>query len=257
LNKFQRGPLVLLLISRIAMSVFFIGFVFDRIYSPTYAIIGVVTTCVLLIVFAKKIKHFYAKIELRFLSNFNERENSENQSKKILTPWDTHLSTFELGALSPYTGKTLFESKFRENFGVNIAKIERGDLIINVPNRNERIYPFDKLSVIGSDEQLNNFKNHVQTIINEQKHEISKEEVSLEHFLIEKNSILVGKSIKSSNIRELTKGLVVGIEKGEIRILNPDSDYVFDVFDTIWIVGNKKRIQILSTRLKSKIILSQ
>ncbi len=246
MNRLHRGPLMLLQLARIALAVFFIGFLFDRMFSPVAAFVGVIVTSVLLLLFSKRIKGFYSRIELRFLSNFHERENETAQKKSVLAPWDTHLSTFELGAASPYIGKTLADSRIREDFGVNVASIKRGDFILNVPGRNERLYPSDIISVIGTDEQLKEFKKHLESAESRIPDLRQNREVSLHHFIIEPDSALAGKSIRVSGIRERTQGLVVGIEREGERILNPDSDEVFRTNDKVWIVGNERRIRILS-----------
>jgi CPA2 family monovalent cation:H+ antiporter-2 len=49
-------------------------------------------------------------------------------------------------------------------------------------------------------------------------------------------------SIRESRIREFTKGLVVGIERNDERILNPDSSTVFEWHDVVWIVGDRRKI---------------
>ncbi|MCK9616878.1 MAG: cation:proton antiporter [Lentimicrobiaceae bacterium] len=246
LKTYHRGPLLVLLTSRVALAVFYIGFLFDRLFSPWIALIGIIVSCIILLLFSKKIKTFYGKIEMRFLTNLNEREV---EKKEILAPWDTHIATFELNALSPYIGKLLLESKIREEFGVNIAVIERGDFVINVPGRDEYLFPNDKLSVIGTDEQLEKFKKHLESSMNESQIVNTKQKVSLHHFTVGKHSPLAGKNIRESRIRELTKGLVVGVERNGIRLLNPESDLVFETGDKVWIVGNEKRIQVLTKEL--------
>lgn len=243
----QRGPLILLLLSRVALAIFFIGFLFDRLYSPQVAVIGVFITSAVLLIFFKRIKAFYGKIELRFLTNLNQREDElKSTTETTLAPWDTHLSVFELNARSPYVGKTLDESKIRETFGVNIAIIERDNVVINVPGRQERLYPYDKLSVIGTDEQFRLFRDFLNSSNADTQFLQTKQTVSLHHFTITPRSALLGKSIRHSGIRERTKGLVVGIERRGERILNPESDLLFELDDIVWIVGNEKRILVLT-----------
>ncbi len=246
-----RGPLIILQIFRMLLSLFYVGFLFDRLFSTQIALIGVTITSFILFLFSKKIQKIYSKIEDRFKFNLNERELNQKNELKNLTPWDTHLSNFKLNAHSPFIGKTLLESKIREDFGVNIAAIEREDLTINVPSRFERLYPQDIISVIGTDDQLNKFRNFLNK--NEKGSDLlqRKSEVKLLHFIIQSDSILIGKTIKDSNIRELSKGLVVGIERNGERILNPESDMVFFENDVIWIVGNEKRILIVSREKRS------
>lgn len=242
-NRFERGPLVLLMLSRVLLAIFFIGFLLDRLFSPSVAFIGASVSFIVLIALRKYLKKFYGKIELRFLNNLNIREN-EKIKRNALAPWDTHISVIELDPKSPYIGKTLVEAKIREEFGVNIAAIERGDIVINVPERNERLYPFDELSVIGTDEQLTKFKDHLENRSGNGQLLKPKKEVTLESFVIEKGSRLVGRTIRQSGIRERTKGLVVGVERNNTRILNPESDFTFEIEDRVWIVGDEKRILV-------------
>ncbi len=91
------------------------------------------------------------RIEDRFLSNFYEKENEENVED--LSPWDAHMEKFEVKPEWNGIGKDLEELRLREKFGVNIATIERGSKIINAPKRDDVIFPYDQLIVIGTDEQ--------------------------------------------------------------------------------------------------------
>jgi monovalent cation:H+ antiporter-2, CPA2 family len=245
LNANYRGPLFVLLVSRVVLALVYIGFLFDQIYSPWVALAGVSITSLILLAFSQRIRHFYSKIEKRFLENYHERENQSSDPRKILAPWDTHIVTFLLDARSPYVGKTLAESRIREEFGVNIVVIDRGDYIINVPSRNKHLYPNDKLAVIGTDEQLKKFEKHLEATISNVTSENITSRVVLHHFTISPNSSLVGQSIVSSKIRERTNGLVVGIERDGNRILNPDSSLNFEINDKVWIVGNENRLQSL------------
>jgi CPA2 family monovalent cation:H+ antiporter-2 len=242
IRPLQRGPLVMLSLARIALAIFYIGFLFGRIFSPLTALSGVVITLVIIVLFRSRIQQFYGKIEQRFLTNLHQNEAVGTQS--VLTPWDTHLASFELSSFSPLVGKTLMELQLREAFGVNVAAIERGEMIINVPERSERLYPNDKLSVIGTDEQLRQFKRYLD--IPESMASSARKAVSLDHFTIHEGSHLIGQSIRASKIREQTKGLVVGVERQGDRILNPESDLVFEQEDKLWIVGDERRIQVMA-----------
>jgi CPA2 family monovalent cation:H+ antiporter-2 len=208
----QRGPLIILQLSRIALAIFYIGFLFDRLFSPWTAFRGAVVACIILVILSRRIKSFYGRIEMRFMNNYHGRDAKTPDTNEILTPWDTHITIFELNAQSPYVGKTLSEIKLREEFGINIAMIERGDFVINVPGRYERIYPNDKLSVIGTDEQLEKFKFFIESSVKESPASKAKQKVSLHHFTIGENSSLLNKNLRESKIRERTNGLVVGIE---------------------------------------------
>jgi CPA2 family monovalent cation:H+ antiporter-2 len=245
----QRGPLILMGFSKVALAVFYIGFLLNYLFSTIIAFSGAVVSIVILAFLSGRLKAFYGELEMRFLDNLNEREIKAKEGTEILTPWDTHLASFELGIKSPYSGKTLEESHIREDFGVNIAAIERGDYLINVPTRESHIYPSDKLMVIGTDEQLEKFRIFLESSAGKQNIPETKQKVSLNHFTITENSVLPGKTIRESGIRERTKGLIVGIERNGERFLNPESNTVFEVNDKVWIVGNPLRIQLIINEL--------
>ena len=69
------------------------------------------------------------------------------------------------------------------------------------------------------------------------------EEVSLYNYILSAGDPLAGKTIRESGLREKAKALVVGIERGESRILNPESDTRFEVNDNVFIVGNRRRVK--------------
>lgn len=244
LNASHRGPLIVLLSSRVVLAVLYIGILFYRLFPPWIAFTGIVLTCMILLINSGRIKAFYGRIETRFLRNYHARDTHRN-SAKILAPWDTHITTLEILENSPYVGRTLMEARIREEFGVNIVTIERGDYIINLPNRDNHLYPHDKISVIGTDEQLQKFQFYLDSYRNVYQGAESRQVVSLHHITLSNNSSLIHQNIRESKIRERTQGLVVGIERNGKRILNPESTVVFEENDKVWLVGNEKRIQVL------------
>ena len=54
---------------------------------------------------------------------------------------------------------------------------------------------------------------------------------------------LNGLTIKESGILGKTNGLILGIERDDIRILNPVSTTVFEWNDIIWIAGERYKIK--------------
>ncbi len=243
LTAYQRGPLLMLEFSRIALSLAYIGFLFNRLFSPLVAILGIVFSSLILAAMYKKIKAFYGRIESRFMENYNEREMGKANTNEILGPWDSHISRFEIEAHTPFVGKSLKEIGLREHFGVNIVAINRGDYIINLPTREEHLFPNDKIAVIGTDEQLHKFEEFLDSSSADSTMEETTHNIVLHHFTVGRSSSLVGQNIRKSEIREHSQGLVVGVERNGERILNPESDFVFEVNDIVWLVGNEKKLQ--------------
>jgi len=241
-RKYQ-GPIIVLVFFRIALSLFYMGFVLNEFFSPVIAIIALVIGIVAYILFPKRLHAFYNKIESHFLRNFNDREITKQANKRqnVLSPWDGHMADFVIAKESNLAGKTLEELKIREQFGINIASIKRGEITINIPIRTERLFPGDEISIIGTDDEVKLFKNYLD------KHEIDepeafiKEDIILQQLEL-KNRVCIGKSIRESQIREKTHGIIVGIERNGKRILNPESHWILESDDILWIAGDRKKI---------------
>jgi CPA2 family monovalent cation:H+ antiporter-2 len=196
---------------------------------------------VVLFVFARRLNSFYARIEKRFLTNLNQREQMQSSGSGDLSPWDAHMAYFTMPAESTVVGKTLQQLAWREHFGINIAYIERGSIIITAPARSDVLYPFDKIAVIGTDVQLEQFRTVIETATLPSQN--GEEEITLNKIIVDEHTALRGKTIRASGIREMTNGVVVGIERNGNRILNPDSTTIFEWDDIVWIVGDREKIE--------------
>ena len=262
-NRYNRGPLLAIEIIRVAIGVALIAFWVDALVSREIALL-VLTPIIILILFlfSKGIRKLYQRIEGRFITNLNAREEAASRDTTVkanlqhktasfqsdLIPWDAHIVEMEVNPLAEYIGRSLEELAWREQYGINIGYIRRGEKIIHVPNRNNKLMPFDHAGIIATDEQLQAFKPVFDSIGSEEASEIDIADISLQKVLVDEHTRLKGQSIRNSGIRELTSGLVIGIQRGKERILNPDSTTIMEWGDILWIVGNKKKIQQLSKR---------
>lgn len=68
--------------------------------------------------------------------------------------------------------------------------------------------------------------------------------------MVDEHNKLKGKTIRDSGIRERTNGLIVGIERNNERILNPNSTTIFEWDDIVWIVGKEKKYKCLIMLIK-------
>lgn len=240
-NKKQHGPIFVLIFIRMIIGLFFIGMMLNNFLSPGIAVLAFVISVLIIMLFPKKINKFYLKIENRFVKNYNQRELSVKKiNRNNLSPWDGHLANFLIVPESDLVGKPLEEIKIREVIGVNIAYIKRGNLHINIPTKYEKLYPSDEVFVIGTDAQVKEFGNYLK------KHEFKiiedeESDIVLQQFELE-NHNFIGLTIRESELRGLTKGLVVGIEHNGKRILNPESNFIFSKNDVVWVVGDRKKI---------------
>jgi CPA2 family monovalent cation:H+ antiporter-2 len=261
INKYNRGPLLVLEISRNIVGLLLIGFWVNMFFPAKIALlIAVPVITIVLLFFSKRIQGFYQRIEGRFLSNLHARESMEIEQKtkqeeiqkrfnpkSDLSPWDAHMIDLEVNPHADYIGKTLVELAWREQYGVNIAYIKRGEKLIYAPGRNNRLLPFDHVGIIATDDQMQVFKPIFDAAEEVEKTDQHIDDIILQKIVVDEHNQLKGLTIRGSNIRERTNGLVVGIERDKERILNPDSAENFQWGDIVWIVGERKKIQKLNS----------
>jgi|694.fasta_scaffold41420_1 CPA2 family monovalent cation:H+ antiporter-2 len=244
-RKYSHGPLVMLEALRTLIAVLLIGFLISRLLGAIIAIAGTIAVMLIVgLVFRKRLQKFYGRIETRFLNNLHEKEIFEmNNAKSHLSPWDAHLAKYEISPHADFIGKALQDLAWREKFGVNLAYIERGNAVKFAPSKNEQVFPFDTIGVIGTDQQLTDFGKIILPFDEAAAEDMGL--VDLQKIVVDEHTQLRGMSIRESGLREKTDGLVVGIERGGQRFLNPSSDATLEWDDIVWIVGNRKKIQDL------------
>ena len=239
-DRKSRGPMTMLFFIRILLSIFFIGLLLNIFFSSKITLIAVIIAITIYLIFQKKLHIRYHKIEDHFLANLHGREIAKaKRSRSDLTPWDGHMAVFDIATESNIAGKSLRNLQLRESLGINIVSIKRGEVTIHIPQANERIFPGDEVCVIGTDTQVQEFKKYLDQHETDVSPEIEEPDIILRQIEL-KNHTFLGKSIKESRVREKTKGLIVGIEKRGIRVLNPESNVILEKDDILWIVGDRK-----------------
>lgn len=246
-KKLNRGPLVLLELFRMVLAVLIIGFLLERLFSVRVALVVAVLIIILFVfLFGQRLQRFYGRIEQRFLRNLQVQKEEEKENEYLssdMIPWDGHISYFRVPSGADFAGKTLQELKWRENYGINLALIERGNRTLYLPGRDERLFPMDRIAAIGTDEQFENFNKLFEENESPELQQEEEKKIGLMQFVLTANSVLTGKSIRESGIRDTAKGLVVGVERKGERQLNPDSSFAFDTDDVVWIVGDRELIR--------------
>lgn len=258
-TKYNRGPLLIIEIARFAVGIAILGFFLDRFASTTISFfITIPVAMILIIIFSKRLNRFYNRIEKRFITNLNDRsQKSEKEALKRLAgntevinnlaAWDVHIIELEVKPLADFIGKNLNELQWREQYGVNIGYIRRGEKLIHTPDRFQVLMPYDKVGIIATDDQFQIFRTvfDSQEVVAEQ----TTDHIKLGKILINHHSPKKGLSIRESGIRDKTDGLVIAIRRGDERILNPDSSEILQVDDIVWVVGNGKKIEKLNIEI--------
>lgn len=253
-KKYNRGPLLLLEIGRIVIGLLIISFLVNEIFSALNAVLVLTAFIVIiLVIFSKQVSNYYNRIETRFFSNFNTDDKDINLgTRKIrqqltdtlsLSPWNAHITELKVRTYANFVGRRLEKLAWREKYGINIAYIRRGEEVIYTPSAASKLFPHDKVGIITTEEQMKIFKPIFDANPDQEVKENSIENIVISSIRVNETNSLAGLSIKESGIREKTNGLVLGIERNNIRIFNPVSSTVFEWDDIVWIAGDRDKIK--------------
>lgn len=251
-NRFNRGYLVSLVIFRFVLAVVYVMVVIMTLFKASVALVlGIACFIVAGMFYSRYLKKQSILIERRFLRNFRIRDVYTRQAGEKIPPKfaghllsrDLHLSDFIIPAESVWAGHTLSELALGARFEIMVVAIFRGQYCINIPGGKERLFPQDRVQVIGSDEQLSRFGEKLKAMtVPAVTSDLSQSEVCLKQFIIDDNSPLVGKTIRESGIRDKYKCVVVGIERGSASLRNPEADTQFVAGDIVWVVGEEDHV---------------
>lgn len=245
-NRFNRAPLISTILLRMVIAVVFVLFVIENLFkASTTLMVGIAIVLVCLMMFSRWLKKKSIFMERTFIQNLRFRDtHAEFTGQKRpkyeghLLSRDLHLSDFEIPADSLWAGHTLKELNLGHKYGVHVASIIRGMRRINIPGANSRLFPGDTIQVIGTDEQLSLFARQVERVSSgAEEEDIEKREMNLKQFVIDADSPFLGKNIRESGIRDEYKCLVVGVEREDGNLMQPDVAIPLSEGEVVWVVG--------------------
>ncbi|MBX9189986.1 sodium:proton antiporter [Bacteroides sp. K03] len=251
-ENYNHGRLVALVLFRVSVAIFFISAVVISYFHLNFGIgVVIAVAVVVLILILREDLTQYSRLETHFLTNLNLREEVARKHHPLRTSFnsefnnkDLELTSILVSPYSRYIGKSLGELSFRRDFGVNVVAIVRGDLKIYIPKSSERIYPQDKLAVVGTDGQLQKFRDEIESPQGAPDTEEVRQEMTLHSFTVNEAFHFLDKSIVQSRLGEKYDSIVVAIERnGELVPL--DKDTTFLLGDLVWFVGEREKIRQL------------
>lgn len=249
-SRGNRAPLVATIVLRILLAVSFVMFVIGGLFRLSTGLgLGVALLLVTLMILSRQLKKQSIRIERRFFQNLRSRDmRAEYLGEKKpayagrLLSRDLHLADYVVPSEAGWVGSTLAELNFGRRYGVHVVSILRGRLRINIPGASVRLFPQDKVQVIGTDEELNRFGEELYEASALDPDRMEKSEMILRQFCITADSPFLGKNLREAGIREKYRCLIAGVEHGDVPLHAPDSHTPFSEGDVVWVVGEKQDV---------------
>ncbi|MEG1579823.1 MAG: cation:proton antiporter [Bacteroidaceae bacterium] len=259
-SRMNRFPLIFTVLVRFIMANTFVFYIINFL-SPFstllhwFASIGLMV----IIILSRFVKNGSIKLEHTFLQNLRSREMQAEVMGKVkplyanhLLSRDVHLTDLELPMNTRWAGTTLLDLELGHRYGIMVASILRGGQRINIPGANTRIYPGDKLQVIGDDVRLKALAERMDAEIIEEEVNIEEREIILECLEIKETSPFIGKTVSQSGVRNKYHCMLVGFEDNNEQLGSPTPNRVFNKGDLVWLVGERKSIKRILGAKESK-----
>ena len=244
-NSHSKVPLVVMTLFRLILALGFIVYELKSLYSWSTAVVcGIAVFILIALLLSNRIRMHLHNIEQRFMDNLNERElRRSGKNNNVIA--DLHLAFMTVGFGCPFVGERLRDSGLRQQYGVNVASIQRGTSAIPVPGGDVRIFPGDTLGVIGTDEQIQNMLKVVEAPENENSVTVTPHDIKLTSLQLTSGSPLLHKSVAESGLRNDYHSLLVSIAR-DGEFFTPDASTRFAEGDVLWIVGNPRQLANLA-----------
>ncbi|NDV59782.1 cation:proton antiporter [Bacteroides sp. 519] len=253
-SYFNKGVLISLIAFRLGVCMMLVLMVLIPLFPKLTVLMVIIGLAILtLIIFSQGFKTQSRKMEARFLENYNLKQKLADKKaavprmvKNHLLSKEIHLEEIEISPNSPKVGKSLRELNFRRKTGVSIVTIIRGHERINVPDANERLYPYDTIVIAGADKDIQKLTHAIEERKSKKNTEedIPEHQVHLSQYVIEEDSPMIGKTITELCIQEKTECMIISVDRNEITLINIPSHFTFKEGDTILLAGEQNKLNI-------------
>lgn len=263
-HRSNRMPLLTLKAIRILIAACFIALVLRQIFRIPFVILVLIALVpIIVIIRSDYINGMTINLEMRFMSNFSERtlarEKKERGIKGEYHWLNESLFVAEFQVTDVVENQTIYDFAKRRGFMVTIIKIIRkGNQYINMPRSSEPVQEGDILHMLGTMDEIESC-----TMLLEEEDCIEytdRDDIMLKDYIygqifygikpdqqliccpisVDSGSEFLKKSIKNCGIREKYRGSIIGIERANLPIVNPDIDTVIQQGDLLWVLGSKK-----------------
>ncbi len=257
-NHFNKTVILIIFILRfvivalIAYSIlqhFFNGVFWSKLHigSPWYHLINIAFALVytLMLKILSPAMKFYKRIEERFLDNLNKRQSVQVFTIPEILQENCHLQKMTLSPDSPYAGKLIKDTDFRDNYNVSVVSVERGKQNFELPRSDFQLFPFDRITFVGHEDHLRLLLPRMEVFDEQLIQEHEESEVDLYKVEVEPNSPFIGVALMDSGLADVYEAMVIAIERDGHFILNPSARITFQSADLVWFVAQKERAEVL------------
>ena len=251
--QYNRAVIFAMWLVRVLVAVLILIFSIRAFYPSLMAVgVGVLVTMGALWLFSRLYRKQIEHMESVFVGNLVSKEKQQQPDVPnyigTLQTQDIHLADVVISPNSSCCGKSIRDLNWGRMFDVHIVAIIRNGHHLNIPSPDYRIFPDDRLQVIGNDDNLKQFIEALDKSVAEQEHS-GDADMQLYQLRVGEDSTFVGARIADCGIRSEYHCLIAGVDRGAGQLLHPSPDLILLQDDVLWVVGEPGHVRSLRASL--------
>ena len=238
-NVFEKHVIVIIFVLRYLIALSIITYILRHFITINFfAALGIAIGISIILAVSNAIMKFYDRLEKNFMENLNKRQKQASFIIPEVLQQNFHLEKVVVSPLSQVVGKQLKNTVFRSKYKVSVVCIERGKNIYDLPDKDMVFYPYDKVTLVGNDENISKVRPIIEVEDTELIRERTGHDMSLHSVRISEKSPICHVSLLNSMFKDKYDAMVIAIQRNDDFILSPAASTVFSCKDIIWFVSS-------------------
>ena len=215
---------------------------------PHWLWLAIATMLALVVlIFSRRLIYLHSKwqhsLKDVFVANLPPNQQRLLQWEEHSRDWEINLQEVVIPDQAACSGSTIADLRIRSRFGCSIFELERhGHTIIN-PKPATALYAGDRLLLVGTREQIESLRTELDRL--QEAESMSDFEVARLESILMPFSRRSGASLAELHIPLHTGVLVVGINRGGHKIINPSGKEPLFTGDELLVLGSSEQIRNL------------
>ena len=224
--------------------------------SPSF-IIAIVGTATIYILFLghrlQTVQHrLGAELAEAILSMEERRKRTHQQWLQDHQEWDLALSEIRVPDSDAWFGKSLGELALRSQFGCSVVGVERQGYSVPSPGPDTELFPGDEMLVLGTEKQIHRVRKYFESSPLRIERTDLLNEIRLESVEVPEDGRLAGNTLGELEIPKHTGVQIVGVARGDHKMLLPGPFQILEPDDWLLVVGTRDQILYFRSWIKER-----
>lgn len=201
------------------------------------------------VVFRRRLIRMHSRLEIELRDEFRRASHAASSSAwmpSLMSPtpdWGVELDEVVLPRESAYSGRTLGDLAMRRRLGCSVVGIDRQGFALVNPKADTRLFPRDKLLLMGTREQLTQATKELGSSVVQTGGPAGFDELTMETVKVPRGSVMAGQSLADLDMIRKYEVQLGGVRRrGQVQFA-PSGQARFEEGDELLVLGTVERLR--------------